>query len=82
MTNPKTLEQRLVAAAQKVGRDRDAAQAMRDYQAERVRIDANTERLRALRLAKEAADAQAAEAAAGAKPKATRPARSKAKAAP
>jgi hypothetical protein len=82
MTNPKTLEQRLVAAAQKAGRDREAAQAMREYQAERVRVDANTERLRALRLAKEAADAQAAEAEAAAKPKAVRRARpAKAKAA-
>ena len=83
MTNPKTLEQRLVAAAQKAGRDREAAQAMREYQAERVRVDANTERLRALRLAKEAADAQAAEAEAAAKPKAARrPRTAKAKAAP
>ena len=82
MTNPKTLEQRLVAAAQKAGRDREAAQAMREYQAERVRVDANTERLRALRLAKEAADAQAAEAEAAAKPKVARRARpAKAKAA-
>ena len=31
MTNPKTLEQRLVAAAKKAGREREAAQAMREY---------------------------------------------------
>jgi hypothetical protein len=62
MTKTKTLEQRLVAAAEKAGREREAAQAMREYQAERARIDANTARLRALRLAKEAADAEAAAA--------------------
>jgi hypothetical protein len=70
MTKTKTLEQRLVAAAQKAGREREAAQAMREYQAERVRVDANTARLRALRLAKEAADAETAAAQAAAKPKA------------
>jgi hypothetical protein len=60
MTSTKTLEQRLAAAAQKAHRDRDALQAVRDYAAERARVDANTERLRALRLEKEAADAKAA----------------------
>ena len=38
-------------------RERDAAQAVRDYEAERQAIDARTARLRALRLAKEAAGA-------------------------
>lgn len=38
-------------------RERDAAQAVRDYEAERQAIDARTARLRALRLAKEAAEA-------------------------
>jgi hypothetical protein len=70
MTKTKTLEQRLVAAAQKAGREREAAQAMREYQAERVRVDANTARLREMRLAKEAVDAQTAAAEAAAKPKA------------
>jgi hypothetical protein len=44
-------------AARKADRERDALHAMRDYQAEQARIDANTARLRALRLAKEAAGA-------------------------
>lgn len=70
MTKTKTVEQRLVAAAEKAGREREAAQAMREYQAERARVDANTIRLRELRLAKEAADAEAAAAVAAAKPKA------------
>jgi hypothetical protein len=70
MTSTKTLEQRLAAAAQKAHRDSDALQAVRDYAAERARVDANTERLRALRLKKEAADAKAAaEAAAQKKPR-------------
>ena len=55
MTSPKGIEQRLLAAAQKANRDHDAIQAMKEYQAERNRVDANTARLRALRLAKEAA---------------------------
>jgi hypothetical protein len=55
---------------------------MREYQAERVRVDANTERLRALRLAKEAADAEAAAATAAAKKAAPRKRPAKAKAAP
>ena len=63
MTATKTLEDRLLAATRKAGRDQDAVAAMREYQAEKVRVDANTLRLRALRLAKEVADAQAAAAA-------------------
>jgi len=59
MTSTKSVEQRLVAAAKKAGKEREAVQAMREYQAEKARVDANTERLRALRLAKEQADAQA-----------------------
>ena len=62
MTATKTLEDRLLAATRKAGRDQDAVAAMREYQAEKVRVDANTLRLRALRLAKEVADAQAAAA--------------------
>jgi hypothetical protein len=73
MAQVKTLEQRMVAAAQKSARDSDAAKAMREYEAEKLRVDANTARLRALRLEKEATDAKAAaEQAAAAKPKAAK----------
>jgi len=51
-------DQQLSATAKKAERDRDAAQAMRDYEAEKRAAQANMERLRALRLAKERADAQ------------------------
>ncbi len=47
------------AAALKAERDRDKAQALRDYAAENLVRQANMARLRALRLAKERADAQA-----------------------
>lgn len=57
MASPKTPEQRLNAEAKKATRERDALQAMREYHAEQARIDANTARLRALRLAREAAAA-------------------------
>ena len=40
----------------------DAKKAMAEYHAQAAAVDANTERLRALRLAKEAADAAAAPA--------------------
>jgi len=60
MTSIKSVEQRLAAAAEKAKRDRDAVQAVRDYAAEKARVDANTLRLRALRLEKEGADARAA----------------------
>ncbi|MEJ0078394.1 MAG: hypothetical protein WDO17_23715 [Alphaproteobacteria bacterium] len=60
MTSSKSVEQRLAAAANKASRDQDALKALRDYAAEKARIDANTVRLRALRLEKEAADARAA----------------------
>ena len=43
--------------ATKAERDRDAAQAVRDYEAEKRAVEARTARLRAQRLAKEAADA-------------------------
>jgi hypothetical protein len=76
MTSTKSLEQRLAAAAKKANRDRDAVQAMKEYAAEKARVDANTLRLRAMRLEKEAADAKAeAEAAAQKKPRATKAAR-------
>ncbi|HZD91938.1 MAG TPA: transcriptional regulator [Pseudolabrys sp.] len=47
-------------AEKKAERDRDAAQAMADYEADKRATQANMTRLRALRLAKERADAQAA----------------------
>jgi hypothetical protein len=60
MTSTKSVEQRLAAAAKKASRDSDALQAVRDYAAEKARVDANTLRLRAMRLEKEAAEARAA----------------------
>jgi len=52
----KTTAQAGSAAAKKERRAREAAQAMRDYQAKRAATLAKTERLRAIRLAKEAAN--------------------------
>ncbi len=52
-------EQPLSAAAKKAERMRDQAQAMREYEAEKRATQANMARLRALRLAKERAEAQA-----------------------
>jgi hypothetical protein len=73
MSATTTLEQRLLAAAKKAGRERDALKAVSEYEAEKRRVDANTARLRALRLAKEADEAAAAAAAQPAtKPKASR----------
>jgi hypothetical protein len=60
MTSTKSVEQRMAAAAKKASRDSDAVHALRDYAAEKARVDANTVRLRALRLEKEAAEARAA----------------------
>ena len=60
MTSTKSVEQRLAAAAEKARRDHDSLQAVRDYAAEKARVDANTLRLRALRLEKEAAEVRAA----------------------
>jgi hypothetical protein len=56
----------------KAERERDQASAMREYQAERVNIQARTAKLREQRLAKEAAERDAAVAAA---PAPTKPAR-------
>jgi hypothetical protein len=50
----KTTEQPASAAAKKERRAREAAQAMRDYEANRAAILAKTARLRAIRLAKAA----------------------------
>jgi len=60
MTSTKSVEQRLAEAAKKARRDNEALQALREYAAEKARIDSNTLRLRALRLEKEAAEARAA----------------------
>ena len=55
----KDVRQLSAAAAVKAERERDKAEAMREYRAERLALLANTARLRALRLAKEAAGSQA-----------------------
>jgi hypothetical protein len=60
MTSTKSVEQRMAAAAKKASRDSDALHALRDYAAEKARVDANTIRLRALRLEKEAAEMRVA----------------------
>lgn len=86
MTSTKTPEQRQAAAAKQANREREAAEAMRDYVAEKARIDANMARLRELRLKKEAAEAAApakpvaskiAAKSAAAKPAVTKPAAAK-----
>jgi hypothetical protein len=59
MTSEKSVEQRMLAAARNAKREQDAIAALKEYQAEKARVDAKTLRLRALRLAKEAADAKA-----------------------
>ena len=48
---------RAAREAMKKDRERDATAAMKEYEAERRAVLANTERLRALRLAKEAGEA-------------------------
>ena len=58
MTAEKSVEKRMLATAQKAKREQDAIAALKEYHAERARVDANMLRLRALRLAKEAADAK------------------------
>jgi hypothetical protein len=57
-TTLKDAQQRSMAAATNAERARDKAQALREYEAEKLARDANTARLRALRLAKEASDAE------------------------
>ena len=56
----KDAQQRASAAATNAERARDKAQALREYEAEKLARDANTARLRALRLAKEASEAEGA----------------------
>jgi len=48
------------AAAMKARRAQEASQAMKDYEAERLAVRAKTERLRAERLVREAANPAAA----------------------
>jgi hypothetical protein len=50
---------RAAREAMKKDRERDATAAMKEYEAEKRAVLANTERLRALRLAKEAGEAPA-----------------------
>jgi hypothetical protein len=53
-TTTKDAQQRSAAAAVKAERAQDKAAAMQEYEAEELALRANTERLRALRLAREA----------------------------
>ena len=53
----KTDQQKLKAAAQRAERERDAAQAVQDYEAKQRAVHTNMMRLRALRLAKGRVDA-------------------------
>jgi hypothetical protein len=59
---------RRLSALSKEERARDRTAATLDYQADRLAVEAKTARLRAARLAKEAVDQQAKEAAAPAPP--------------
>lgn len=59
MTTLKRDQQKSGVAAKKAERERDQAQAMREYEAEKRAVQTNMMRLRALRQAKERADAQA-----------------------
>ena len=68
MSTERTDEQRAAISAVKADRERDKAEAMREYQAERLAAQANFTRLRALRQARESAQAAAAAAAPPAKP--------------
>jgi hypothetical protein len=57
-TLSKDAQQRSAAAAVKAERALDKAAAMQEYEAEALALQANTERLRALRLAREAESVQ------------------------
>ena len=65
----KAVKQTSTAAALKVERERDMAQAMQDYETEQSARIANMARLRALRLEKERAESKAASASPSAKKK-------------
>lgn len=54
----KSRPDRAAREAMKEQRDHDAAEAMKEYEAERRAVIANTERLRALRLARDSGGAQ------------------------
>jgi hypothetical protein len=68
-TTLKDAQQRASAAATNAERARDKAQALREYEAEKLAREANTARLRALRLAKEASEMQDAKTQAPARTK-------------
>jgi len=70
--NSKDTEQRSVAAAVKAERALDKVAALQEYEAEQLALRANTERLRALRLAREAENMQGANTQKTAKKKAVR----------
>jgi phosphotransacetylase len=57
MSSTKDAQERAVRAETKEERARDAAQAMHEYQKEKLAVLARTARLRAERLAKEADEA-------------------------
>jgi hypothetical protein len=58
-TTSRDARQQSAAASVKAERELDKAAAMREYQAEQLALRAKTERLRALRLAREAEAGQA-----------------------
>jgi hypothetical protein len=58
-TEPAAKPDRAAREAMKKDRERDATAAMKEYEDEKRAVLANTERLRALRLAKEAGQAPA-----------------------
>jgi hypothetical protein len=59
MPTLKSAKQTSIAVVAKAERERDKAQALLDYEAERLATQANMARLRALRLAKERTNARA-----------------------
>lgn len=59
-TTSRNARQQSVAASVKAERELDKAAAMREYEAEQLALRVKTERLRALRLAREAEARQAA----------------------
>ena len=59
---PKAIKPAATAAALKAERERDKVQAVQDYEGDQRARQANMARLRALRLAKERADAKKATA--------------------
>ncbi len=81
MANDESVALDKAAKAQKaLDRAADGAKAMAEYEAERSAVEANTVRLRALRLEKERVDAKAAKAAKAAEGAAKPKARSRSRA--